>query len=124
MSRRHAQRNQLRIVPVTVEVTRTCTLGDPGANSMLYGAAWRAARALGYHRMITYTHHDESVSPRAAGMIPVAELPARPGWTTPSRPRADRRTGGIARTGWEIRTHEFTVSALPQLLLDGGVEAA
>jgi hypothetical protein len=44
----------------TVEVTRTCTLGDPGANSMLYGAAWRAARALGYHRMITYTQHGES----------------------------------------------------------------
>jgi hypothetical protein len=111
--------------PVTVEVTRTCTLGDSGANSMLYGAAWRAARALGYHRMITYTQHGESgASPRAAGMIPVAELAARPGWTTPSRPRADRKTGGIARTRWEIQTHEFTVSAVPPLLLDGGAEAA
>jgi hypothetical protein len=109
----------------TVEVTRTCTLGDPGANSMLYGAAWRAARALGYHRMITYTQHGESgASPRAAGMVPVAELLARPGWTTPSRPRADRGTGGIARTRWEIHTHEFTVSAMAPLQRDDGAEAA
>src|SRR5688572_5435893 len=39
----------------TAEVTRVCTLGDKNAPSMLYGAAWRAARALGYRRLITYT---------------------------------------------------------------------
>ena len=33
----------------TVEVTRVCVLDDNrNANSALYGAAWRAARAMGY----------------------------------------------------------------------------
>ncbi|WP_374100946.1 XF1762 family protein [Streptomyces phytophilus] len=41
----------------TAEVTRTCTDGTTNANSALYGAAWRAARALGYLRLITYTQH-------------------------------------------------------------------
>jgi hypothetical protein len=39
----------------TAEVTRLCTDGARNACSMLYGAAWRAARALGYRRLITYT---------------------------------------------------------------------
>ena len=38
----------------TLEVTRNCTDGTKNAASMLYGAAWRAAKALGYKRMITY----------------------------------------------------------------------
>lgn len=41
----------------TAEVTRTCTDGTTNANSALYGAAWRAARALGYRRLVTYTQH-------------------------------------------------------------------
>jgi hypothetical protein len=31
----------------TLEVNRTCTDGSMNANSMLYGAVWRAAKALG-----------------------------------------------------------------------------
>lgn len=30
----------------TLEVTRTCKDGAQNANSLLYGAAWRAAKAL------------------------------------------------------------------------------
>lgn len=40
---------------VTAEVTRLCTDGSPNACSKLYGAAWRAARAIGYQRLVTYT---------------------------------------------------------------------
>jgi hypothetical protein len=39
----------------TLEVNRVCTDGARNACSMLYGAAWRAAKALGYKRLITYT---------------------------------------------------------------------
>ena len=39
----------------TLEVTRTCTDGTKNANSKLYAAAWRAAQALGFRRLITYT---------------------------------------------------------------------
>jgi hypothetical protein len=89
----------------TVEVTRTCTRQVPNANSMLYGAAWRAARALGYTRLITYTQEGESGSSlRAAGFVRVAELRARTGWHTPSRPRADMGVERVARTRWEIRS--------------------
>lgn len=89
---------------LTVEVNRTCTDGCPNANSMLYGAAWRAARALGYRRMVTYTRADESgASLRAAGARRVAELRARGDWSTHSvsRPRSPRATGGVERVRWE-----------------------
>lgn len=53
----------------TLEVTRTCVKPDArNANSMLYGACARAAAALGYRRLITYTLPDESgASLRGAG---------------------------------------------------------
>lgn len=52
----------------TCEVTRTATDGTRNANSALYGAAWRAARALGYRRAVSYTQDGETgASLRAAG---------------------------------------------------------
>lgn len=86
---------------LTLEVNRTCTDSTPNANSMLYGACCRAAFALGYRRLITYTQGDESGgSLRAAGWKVIAERPARPGWDRPSRPRSNE-TGGVQRTLWE-----------------------
>ena len=87
---------------MTLEVTRTATDGTPNANSMLYGACWRAAKALGFRRLITYTQEGESgASLRGAGWSVVAERPARKGWHTPSRPRVNRNDG-VARTLWEV----------------------
>src|SRR5690606_4834658 len=52
----------------TAEVTRCCSDGTRNAPSMLYRAAWRAARALGYRRLVTYTLPEEGgASLRAAG---------------------------------------------------------
>ena len=52
----------------TLEVNRVCTDGARNACSMLYGAAWRAAKALGYRRLVTYTLPEEGgASLRAAG---------------------------------------------------------
>jgi hypothetical protein len=42
-------------VPTRVEVTRVATDGHRNACSLLYAAAWQAAKALGYRRLITYT---------------------------------------------------------------------
>ena len=36
----------------TLEVNRLCTDGTRNACSMLYAAAWRAARAMGYKRIV------------------------------------------------------------------------
>lgn len=89
---------------LTLEVNRTVTDGHRNANSMLYGAAARAAFALGYRRLITYTQATESGSSlRAAGWTVIAERPPRAGWVAPSRPRADDQgIDWIPRTLWEV----------------------
>lgn len=43
----------------TLEVLRCTTDGTKNACSILYGAAWRAARAIGAESLITYTHQTE-----------------------------------------------------------------
>lgn len=74
----------------TLEVTRVATDGCPNACSALYSAAWRAARALGYRRLGTYTLATESgVSLRAAGWREVGRVSGR-SWSCPSRPRVDK----------------------------------
>lgn len=86
----------------TLEVNRTATDGSRNVNSMLYGAAWRAAKALGYTRLVTYTQAGETgASLRAAGWRVIAERPATPGWDRPSRPRQARGTEFMPRTLWE-----------------------
>lgn len=93
----------------TLEVTRLATTGAQhgaaNACSMLYGAAWRAARALGYRRILTYTQDGENgASLRASGWRNVCDLPPRTGWHTATRPRADRGTDRIGRTRWQAET--------------------
>lgn len=73
----------------TLEVNRCCTDGARNACSMLYGAAWRAAKALGFKRLITYTLPEEGgASLRAAGWRLVG-LRGGGNWNVPSRPRVD-----------------------------------
>lgn len=87
----------------TIEVTRVATDGTRNANSMLYGAIWRAAKALGYRKAITYTQDGETgVSLRAAGWVAVSEIEPTKGWTRPSRERESHGVDGIARIRWEV----------------------
>jgi hypothetical protein len=73
----------------TLEVNRVATDGSRNANSFLYGAVRRAAWALGYRRLVTYTLKSESgASLRASGYRVVAEITGR-SWNCPSRPRVD-----------------------------------
>lgn len=93
---------------LTLEVNRTCTTGERNANSALYGAVWRAAKAMGYVRCITYTQGDESgASLRAAGFVKVKNLPARASWAESSVKLKEKRdavgNGGVERVLWEIR---------------------
>lgn len=74
----------------TLEVNRCCTDGARNACSMLYGAAWRAARALGYRRLVTFTLPEEGgASLRAAGWHIVGHTKDARGWDRPARPRVD-----------------------------------
>lgn len=86
----------------TVEVIRVSSDGTRNATSMLYAALTRAAFALGYRRVITYTQANESgASLRAAGWRVVANRPPRSGWSAPSRPRDDAKYETTERTLWE-----------------------
>lgn len=85
----------------TAEVTRLCTDGVPNACSMLYAAAWRAARALGYRKLITYILNTEpGTSLKASGWTCVGEAGGG-SWNCKSRPRVDKHpTQGKLR--WEV----------------------
>ena len=73
----------------TLEVNRCCTDGARNACSMLYGTAWKAAKALGYRRLITYTLPEEGgASLRGAGWNLVG-LRGGGNWNVKSRPRID-----------------------------------
>lgn len=86
----------------TAEVTRCCVRpGYPNGCSMLYGAAWRAARAMGYQRCITYTLAEEAgTSLRAANYRLIGERRGYT-WNSPSRPRVDTHPTG-QKVLWEI----------------------
>ena len=93
----------------TLEVNRTCTDGTRNANSLLYGAIWRAAKAMGYLRCITYTQCDESgASLRGAGWVRVKELAPRGSWAASTADEGLKAmrdpvgNGGVARVLWEI----------------------
>ncbi len=76
----------------TAEVTRLCVLeGYQNACSMLYSACWRAARAMGYQRLITYILNSEyGASLLASGFRLVGEAGGGT-WNRPNcgRPRVD-----------------------------------
>lgn len=91
----------------TLEVTRVCTLPEApkGACSFLYAAAWRAGRALGWRRLVTYTLTSESgASLRGAGWKVVAKLNPRKdyAWQGPDRARDWQPVYGQQKLRWEM----------------------
>ncbi len=85
----------------TAEVVRVATDGAKNACSMLYGAAWRAARALGYRRLVTYTLPEEGgASLRGAGWRLIGEAGGGT-WSRQARPRVDLHPTQ-AKLRWEM----------------------
>lgn len=75
---------------MTLEVTRLATDGTKNACSILYGGARRAAFALGYKRLITYTLPEEGgASLRASGWKLLGTAGGGT-WNRKSRPRIDK----------------------------------
>jgi len=73
----------------TLEVNRLCTDGARNACSMLYAAAWRKAKAMGFTRLITYTLPEEGgASLRAAGWRLLGRTKGG-SWSRKNRPRVD-----------------------------------
>lgn len=74
---------------LTLEITRVCTDGTRNACSILYGAVWRAARAMGYKKVITYILESENGSSvKAAGYKCVGQAGGLR-WTGKRRPEVD-----------------------------------
>lgn len=92
----------------TLEISRTCTDGTLGANSMLYAAARTIARVMGYRRVTTYIQAEETgVSLKVAGFVQAAKLAARGSWAecTQGELKAMRDpvgNGGVERARWEV----------------------
>ena len=93
--------------PEVAEVTRCCVRDDAplGACSFLYACSWRAWRAMGGRRLVTYTLQSESgASLRGAGWKVIAELaPTRhgAGWTNRVG-REWQSVTGQAKLRWEV----------------------
>lgn len=73
----------------TLEVNRLCTDGTRNACSMLYGASWRASKAMGYKKLITYILDTENgTSLKASGWKCVGEAGGKR-WTGKRKPEVD-----------------------------------
>lgn len=84
----------------TAEVTRVATDGSRNACSILYGAAWRAARALGYRKLVTYTLPEEGgASLRGAGWTVIGAAGGG-SWSRSGRPRVDTHPTQV-KLRWE-----------------------
>lgn len=89
----------------TAEVTRVATDGTKNACSMLYGACWRACRALNYRRLVTYTLDTEpGTTLLAAGWKCIGKAGGG-SWSVPSRPRVDKHPTQM-KLRWEMQAKE------------------
>lgn len=74
----------------TAEVTRLCTDGRANACSLLYGACARAAKGMGYRKIVTYIlASEQGISLRASGWVHDADVRGR-SWSCDTRPREDK----------------------------------
>lgn len=74
--------------------------GNKNGCSKLYGACWKAARAMGATSMVTYTHDDEpGTSLIAAGWID-GGMTSGGEWDRKSRPRAKAVDAKPKRRWW------------------------
>ena len=85
----------------TAEVTRLCTDGTRNACSLLYSAAWRTAKGMGYTKIITYILETESgTSLKASGWHEASGLRGGRNWSCPSRQRKDQDVYHIQKRLW------------------------
>ena len=74
----------------TCEVTRLCTDGTRNVCSFLYASIRRAAKALGYERVITYILESESGSSLKAAGWTFERIAGGGSWSRLSREREDK----------------------------------
>lgn len=86
----------------TLEVNRLCTDGTRNVCSMLYAASWRAAKAIGYKKLITYILKSENgASLKAAGWKCVGQAGGLR-WTGKRKPEVDLYPAQM-KIKWEVQ---------------------
>lgn len=88
----------------TAEIVRCATDGTKNAPTFLMGAAWRAIKALGYVKLVTYTLATEpGVSLRAVGFDLAAHVRGDT-WDRPNQPNRRRvdKHPTIDKLRWEM----------------------
>lgn len=105
-----------------VEVTRLVTDGTYNACSILYAAAARAAKAMGYQKIQTFILESEpGTSLRASGWRDDG-MSGGGSWSIPSRPRIDKHPLE-AKQRWALDLNPRTplVGAFPKAIPDKGM---
>jgi hypothetical protein len=106
----------------TLEVNRCCTDGARNACSLLYGAAWRAAREIGFRRLITYTLPEEGgASLRAAGWKPTEGVGGS-SWNVSRQRASNPHSDNKVKTRWEVSlgVPETPPPKIPSNILEAG----
>ena len=85
---------------VAIEVTRLCTDGTPDVCSMLYGAAYRAARAMGYKKVVTYILDTETGSSLKAAGYKCEGKAGGVEWTGKRKPKKPEQYPHQMKTRW------------------------
>ena len=84
----------------TLEVTRLCADGTPDVCSMLYGAAYRAARAMGYKKVVTYILDTETGSSLKAAGYKCEGKAGGVEWTGKRKPKNPEQYPHQMKTRW------------------------
>ena len=84
----------------TLEVTRLCTDGTPDVCSMLYGAAYCAARAMGYKKVVTYILDTETGSSLKAAGYKCEGKAGGVEWTGKRKPKKPEQYPHQMETRW------------------------
>lgn len=107
-------RSHISALDLECEIRRVVTDGTPNACSFLYGAAVKAATAMGYLNIVTYTRVGEpGTSLRAAGFDVDGTVQAK-SWDTPSRRRysAPEPCARIRWVKWNTKRSEKWLAVL------------
>lgn len=87
----------------TLEAERVCTDGQKNACSMIYAALWRAARAIGYTSMVTYTLTSEPGTTMKAVNWRLDGVTRGDSWDRPGRRRKTVEVCLQDKYRWRVR---------------------
>lgn len=103
-------------------MTRVATDGTYNACSILYAAAARAAKAMGYERIQTFTLPSEGgASLRASGWVNDGQTANRAGWHSRDR-NPNLHTDGVQKWRWIRKLNDN--GPYPDIALDGSSDSA